>query len=446
MKKIAVLTVFYNTKNFFYPLYESFIKMSGINIDDFDFFVYDNSDRDNDKIPLSYNKFKNVNIKYINPSILIKDIPSYNGSAKHTKTIKIALDNLKNEYDTCILLDSDVVITNTLKNYLEEFIKNDYTICGYHDDNKSNRNLIHPCAMFINLNHYKKYNLSFYDKNRMYGVKPTTNTYDTGMSFYEDVKKLNLKILEIPYNSYFNHFGAGSRDYVNGGKVKTDKIYRSIIEWFKDFKYTFEYKNPIISNCCLSGFLNKQLCKENDNPFTWCNIVSDSFYNIVKDYQNLNFEDYYIEKEPHKLTKTIHYKIILKSNKIGIAYPNYIEDVKFNTLKTSGVNVYWNNIKQYTEQEYKKHAERLIQNKNEPNFVILTRTDFDTYNYDYNYENTEKIIKIFNEKKYGKMTILTSFKELLKYNSEKCKIIYVTDEPLRCPQFYAENYFNEIIL
>ena len=66
-------------------------------------------------------------------------------------------------------------------------------------------------------------------------------TYDTGMSFYEDVIKNNLKVLELPYNYFANHFGAGSRDYKTAGKVKTnEKIYRDLHEWLTDFAWTYK--------------------------------------------------------------------------------------------------------------------------------------------------------------------------------------------------------------
>jgi hypothetical protein len=62
------------------------------------------------------------------------------------------------------------------------------------------------------------------------------NTYDTGMSFYEDVKKANLKVLELPYNDFAHHFGGGSRNYTTCGKVENGKIYRNLQEWLSDFK------------------------------------------------------------------------------------------------------------------------------------------------------------------------------------------------------------------
>jgi len=233
--KIAVVSIFYNTKRLLNPLYRSFKKQSNIN--EYDFYVYDNSDDEDKKVSTAED---GVIIRHIDSKSLIGDIPAYNGSAKHTKSIDIALNELKMKYDVCILLDSDIIITKSITPYLEEFIAGEYTLCGFHDIT-SNRNLIHPCAMIINLNDYRKYNLHFYDKMRMYGVKPTKNTYDTGMSFYEDVIKKNLKVLEIPYNSYFNHFGGGSRDYKTCGKVKTnDRIYRNLDEWLDDFKSFYE--------------------------------------------------------------------------------------------------------------------------------------------------------------------------------------------------------------
>lgn len=230
--RIVVLSVFYNTKNLLYPLYMSFKRNSGLL--NYDFVVYDNSDNPDERITSVSLDLSAVKLVSVNPATLVKDIPAYNGSAKHTKTIELALNALKGSYDICVLLDSDVIITSAVKPYIEQMIRENYTLCGYHDIT-SNRDLIHPCALIINLNDILKHNIHFYDNKRMYGVPPTRNTYDTGMSFYEDVLKKNLKVLEIPYNAYYSHFGAGSRDYKKAGKVLAGEIYRDLDEWLTKF-------------------------------------------------------------------------------------------------------------------------------------------------------------------------------------------------------------------
>ena len=231
--RIVVLSVFYNTKNLLYPLYMSFKRNAGLS--KYDFVVYDNSDKMDKKVITLPSQMSSIKLVNINPAKLVKDIPAYNGSAKHTKTIDMALNDLKGRYDFCILLDSDVIITSDISRYIKKMVQEDYTLCGYHDVT-SNRNLIHPCAMIINLNHINKHNIHFYDRSRMYGVPPTKDTYDTGMSFYEDVVKNNLKVLEIPYNAYSSHFGAGSRDYKTAGKVRVGEIYRDLNLWLDKFK------------------------------------------------------------------------------------------------------------------------------------------------------------------------------------------------------------------
>ena len=106
--RIVVLSVFYNTKNLLYPLYMSFKRNAGLS--KYDFVVYDNSDKMDKKVITLPSQMSSIKLVNINPAKLVKDIPAYNGSAKHTKTIDMALNDLKGRYDFCILLDSSHII------------------------------------------------------------------------------------------------------------------------------------------------------------------------------------------------------------------------------------------------------------------------------------------------------------------------------------------------
>lgn len=232
--RIVVVSVFYNTKDLLCPLFRSFKRNSGLSSSDF--VVYDNSDDIRKKLCELGTEYKDIKLVSVNPAIFVNEgIQPYNGSAKHTKTIDMALSKLQESYDICVLLDSDVIITAPVVPYIEKMLLGNYTLCGFHHITV-NRDLIHPCAMIINLNDIKTHNIRFYDKSRIIGIPPTANTYDTGMSFYEDVIKHNLRVLEIPYNAYYSHFGAGSRDYRKAGKVEVGEIYRDLDAWLNKFK------------------------------------------------------------------------------------------------------------------------------------------------------------------------------------------------------------------
>ena len=227
MNKICLLTVFYNTPNLFKPLYGSYMKTSGLS-NVCDFYIFENSSIKDKQLRVHD---INVNIEYI-PTDFYKELPQSACSAKHTMTINYALNKLKSKYDFCILCDSDVIFVKDVMPIIEQMKRDDITLAGYHDIT-SNRNLIHPCAMIIDLK--KIQNINFFDKKRMYGINGK-KTYDTGMSFYEDVVKAGLKVLELPYNYFAHHFGGGSRNYATCGKVENGKIYRNLQEWLNDFK------------------------------------------------------------------------------------------------------------------------------------------------------------------------------------------------------------------
>lgn len=233
--KICFFSVFYNTEFLFKPLIGSIRKNSGLN--DYDVLIYDNSTDLHKRIDPS-NSSDNIRIKYIGQETY-KGIHLSNGSAIHTKTIDLGLHDIMNEYDYCILLDSDVLVIREIKSIIDIMDKYDFTLAGYHDVT-NNRNLIHPCSMCINLKKINENKISFFDENRMWHLKNTGSTYDTGMSFYEDVIKKHLRVFELPYNYFAHHFGAGSRDYKTAGKVfDGKKIYRDISEWLNDFSWTY---------------------------------------------------------------------------------------------------------------------------------------------------------------------------------------------------------------
>ena len=41
----------------------------------------------------------------------------------------------------------------------------------------------------------------------------------------------------------------------------------------------------------------------NTNPFTWVDMDFNSFYNLLTDYENINWEDIELSHRPHPYTK-----------------------------------------------------------------------------------------------------------------------------------------------
>ena len=157
----------------------------------------------------------------------------------HCLALQLAMNDIGiDKYEFVILLDSDVIITDDLSHIIEKMKNEDYDIAGWHDGGTGQqRNLIHPSLLFIKTKNILKNNIQFFDPNRI--ITPYENnsfTYDTGMSFYEDVCKAGLKTLELEYNKGYNHFCAGSRQNQIGLTKCKGSTYTDIWKWLKDFK------------------------------------------------------------------------------------------------------------------------------------------------------------------------------------------------------------------
>ena len=233
MNKIAVVSIFYNTNFLLESLYGSFIKNSNISAD---FFIFDNSTNKDKQISSKQIENKNITIEYLQYDLFNKSF----GSKMHCMSIQFAFDKLLTIYDYLILLDSDVIITGDLSKIIDTMDSENYDIAGWHDGKKgAPRNLIHPSFLFVKTKNIIKYNIKFFDENRIIEKGKLPLTYDTGMSFYEDVLKNDLRVLELKFNKNYNHFGCGSRAYIPGKYTKNKKsTHYDINTWLSDL---YEY-------------------------------------------------------------------------------------------------------------------------------------------------------------------------------------------------------------
>ena len=139
-----------------------------------------------------YNKVKQMNISKF-------------GTLKHTYTIDYII---KHEDKPFLLFDSDVKLLKDI-----DFIDDKYiTIAGINHTEPKWPNRFFPYIQYFNVPMIKKYNICFFDKNRiLFGASEKNNLrYDTGSSFYEDIMNANLPYKEIDYTEYINHLGNSS--------------------------------------------------------------------------------------------------------------------------------------------------------------------------------------------------------------------------------------------
>jgi len=152
------------------------------------------------------NEFKKTKLKIDDLIVRINNL----GSAKHCFTIDYLIKNLK--CDEFCLLDSDILLKKKI-----DFCNNKYITVG--ELNKKERNeknvrkyRILPFIQYFNLKEIKKQNINYFDFSRILGFDAEyTRGYDTGASFYEDVKQKKLKIKSnINLDKYMIHFKGGS--------------------------------------------------------------------------------------------------------------------------------------------------------------------------------------------------------------------------------------------
>lgn len=136
-----------------------------------------------------------------------------NISRNHSASIDYALKNI---IDTkyCLICDSDVKLLPDITKVID--MKDNYDLIGhitYEEYVKPER--IHPCCCIINVEKFKKEKRNYYDPLRciipnITNITRTYIKYDTGASFYEDVKN-SWKILNIPnINDFYIHYQKGS--------------------------------------------------------------------------------------------------------------------------------------------------------------------------------------------------------------------------------------------
>lgn len=185
--------------------------------------IFDNSDmRPFTKSEIfNVNYYDNTKGQYINFNEFFSKYPIDNfiknlnnlGSAKHALSIDYLIKNLN--VDEICLLDSDILIKKSL-----DFFDSDFVTIGElsHDkrilfNNKIRMQRIFPHCQYINVKRIKELNISFFDYNRITGINISKLDYDTGASFYEDVKEQNIKFINL--NDYVIHFGAASWENKN---------------------------------------------------------------------------------------------------------------------------------------------------------------------------------------------------------------------------------------
>lgn len=122
----------------------------------------------------------------------------------------------------------------------------------------------------------------------------------------------------------------------------------------------------IIANDCIGAYLYQDWYKcDFMNPFIWNSIDFTNFYQLIQNYDTLNFNniDCIVETNNSGICfqKSLCPKIII-DNKIEVNYFHYIEDKKYNSpTKVKGYTAI-NNVKKYAIDCYNRRLEKMSGN------------------------------------------------------------------------------------
>lgn len=124
----------------------------------------------------------------------------------HGSGVNKALENCKTKY--ALLVDTDVLFLKNHTDVFEQFKLMNLTLMGKIEGSRGGKNLytrVNPWHCFINVEHIKTHNITFFDEKRMRDSFKTNKVYDIGSTFFEDVKNAKLKIGDVDLAGYFYH-------------------------------------------------------------------------------------------------------------------------------------------------------------------------------------------------------------------------------------------------
>ena len=180
----------------------------------------------------------------------------------------------------------------------------------------------------------------------------------------------------------------------------------------------------IISNCCAGGYIYRDYLKiQYPNPFIWCFIPFNDYYTLIKNYKTMNFENVELIKyntifsRKEDLTD-FQYNTnvgLCIDKKVKIGWPHNYYSPHDSLPRIYNCEVYYNKNWELTLDNWNK---RIVRSnvKEKPIWLFLTQNIVD-----FNLENTKKILNDFPDEQ---MIVITSFKELLSYNTQKHKIYF----------------------
>ena len=122
----------------------------------------------------------------------------------------------------------------------------------------------------------------------------------------------------------------------------------------------------IICNDCCGAWIYKYVLKETySTPFIWSRIHYDEFFELIKNFDKILFNEFILEKDDDEL-KTFNINV----SNIHLHYIHYIFDSNCNELQKKNGEVRYNKIWEYVVDKYTERLDKMLTNTEKPIFIF----------------------------------------------------------------------------
>lgn len=162
----------------------------------------------------------------------------------------------------------------------------------------------------------------------------------------------------------------------------------------------------IIANTCIGARLYQLNKSVYTNPFMWSIVDADSMIKLIKNYKNMNFDNYELSKSDYynrtpfyrnqyntELSNPLFIFKITIDDLVDLHFVHYRFNACKNVPTVNGVNVESNKIWEYVVEKYSSRIKRMLANNEHPKFVITVLES------DYTLEKQQEIANLDTEYK-----------------------------------------------
>lgn len=164
----------------------------------------------------------------------------------------------------------------------------------------------------------------------------------------------------------------------------------------------------LVGNTCVASYITRDcLTQPFINPFVWNIMDFDSCYNLVKYWDEIDFENYELVKDYNW-----NFSIII-DRKIKVQYVHYKFQKDCKTLTVKNNDVYSNHIWEYIVEKYTKRIRNV--HEEPPIFVFATANYGSDRHIPFTLEQQKKLDELNSSYK-----IIISFKNMINSNKLLC--------------------------